>query len=301
MFPQKTYFNKMTKLKWITKGMKISSAKKRQLHKEPRHNKKIEFIEYVKRYKSTFKKVVKAAKQMTNNKLFLKHENKSKAVWSVVKHELDIKASRHRISTIKLEDEIIVNPARISECFNEFFINVVKPEVNIADYENNVCPFGLNHNSECLFKFKTVSTIDVEKIILKLKNKNSAGWDGIPAKALKFVCKIIGYPLSKVINQSFEQGSFREVLKYAEVKLLLKKGSREDMGNYRPISLLPVLSKIFENAAAMQIQNLMEKYDIITENQFGFQHGKSTTDAINKFIDKISTSLDNHNKVAGIF
>lgn len=301
-FPPRARSNKVTnKLSWITQGIKISSERKRQLHRELKYNTNADFIKYVRLYKIVFKRVVKAAKLLANNRIILNHKNKTKAVWSVIKSELGTKVSNQEITKINIEGNTTVSPAQIPEFFNDFFINVAKSDVNVTDYQNKVNHFGLDENSEPLTKFLKVSVKDVKNTILALKNTNSTGWDGIPTNVIKAVHNIIANPLAQVINQCLEEGCFPEVLKYAEVKPLFKKGSRQVMGNYRPISILPVISKIFEKVVVSQIQDFIAKHSIILNNQFGFQQGKNTIDAVNSFIEKISTSIDKNSKVAGIF
>ncbi|XP_049956929.1 uncharacterized protein LOC126473728 [Schistocerca serialis cubense] len=113
--------------------------------------------------------------------------------------------------------------------------------------------------------------------------------------------KIISHTLTEIINQSFEQGCFPELLTYTEVRPVHKNGPKEEMGitacSY-PVYILSVFSKLFENLAATQILNFVSKFNIIDKNQFGFQKRKSTLDAINTFVERISSSLENSSKVA---
>ena len=95
------------------------------------------------------------------------------------------------------------------------------------------------------FFFATVAYKDVENYILSLKNKSS-DITTVPAKVLKFVRIIISPVLSEIINDSFSQGIFPDSLKIAKVIPLFKDGLKSQLSNYRPISLLPLISKIFE-------------------------------------------------------
>jgi hypothetical protein len=86
----------------------------------------------------------------------------------------------------------------------------------------------------------------LKKIINSLKIKESSGYDEISTEVLKISAPFISSPLSYIFNKSMLSGTFPSRLKYAIVKPLLKKGDRGNIANYRPISLLTSLSRIFE-------------------------------------------------------
>ena len=92
-------------------------------------------------------------------------------------------------------------------------------------------------------KFKNTSTKEIEKIIKGLQIKESFGYGEISIKILKISAPIIGSPLSYNCNKSMLSGTFPTTLKYAIVKPLLKTGDKENVANYRPISLLTSLSR----------------------------------------------------------
>ena len=94
-------------------------------------------------------------------------------------------------------------------------------------------------------------------------------------------------PLTKLVNLSLRAAVFPDSLKIAKVLPVYKKGDKNDYGNYRPISLLPAFSKIFERVMYNQINNFVETNNILYVNQFGFRTGKSTSDAgaVIKFVN----------------
>jgi retron-type reverse transcriptase len=90
-----------------------------------------------------------------------------------------------------------------------------------------------------------------------------------------------------LINETITGNSFPSVLKRARVIPIFKKGDPTNLNNYRPISLLPVLSKVLEKLINKQITDKLDEKMIIDENQYGFRTGHSTEDAVVKFIDMI--------------
>jgi len=125
-------------------------------------------------------------------------------------------------------------------------------------------------------KLKYLSTKDVDKIIKSLKPKNSAGYDGISTRLLKISSAFIISPLTFICNKSISLGVFPDRLKYAVVKPLFKKGDKNNISNYRPISLLSSFSKVFEKVMYNQLQEHLNKFNILAVEQSGFRKDSST-------------------------
>ena len=95
-------------------------------------------------------------------------------------------------------------------------------------------------------KLKNTTTGEIEKIIKELKSKRSCGYDEITTEILKISSVFIVSPLTYICNRMLSTGTFLDRLKYSEIKPIYKKGDKTLIMNYRPISLLPVFSKIFK-------------------------------------------------------
>jgi len=93
--------------------------------------------------------------------------------------------------------------------------------------------------------------------------------------------------LLNLINQTLLSNRFPSALKIAKIIPVFKKGDKTNLNNYRPIALLPVLSKIIEKLLNEQIETKLKEHNIIDDNQYGFRAGHSTEDAVVKFIDHI--------------
>ena len=123
----------------------------------------------------------------------------------------------------------------------------------------------------------------------------------ISNKILKNICNIIAPVLSKIINRSLSQGVFPDLLKKARVVPIFKAGDETDVNNYRPISVLPVLSKIFERVMYNRILSFFERFHVLDNNQYGFRKKKSTIHAIMSNLERIYQSLDKGYTVLSIF
>ena len=125
-----------------------------------------------------------------------------------------------------------------------------------------------------------------------LKPKPSCGYDGISTKLLK-TCRLeICKPLTLIINQMLTAGIFPDDLKVAKVIPLFKKGKKEILDNYRPISLLPSLSKIFERVIFNQIHAYFTAHNLYYSGQYGFIGKHSTQLAALELVDRITRDLD---------
>jgi len=123
----------------------------------------------------------------------------------------------------------------------------------------------------------------------------------MPCSVLKACASGVAPVIAHLINASFQDGEFPQELKHARVIPVFKKGDRTDKNNYRPISILPLITKIFEKCFATRLLNFLKENDLLSCAQFGFLPGKSTTDAIFSFINDIMTDLDSGRKSVGIF
>ena len=123
----------------------------------------------------------------------------------------------------------------------------------------------------------------------------------VSTKILNISAPFISSPFSYIFNKSMLSGTFPTRLKYAIVKLLLKKGDKENVANYRPISLLTSFSQLFERIIDDRLLKHIETNNILVVEQFGFTTSSSTEKASYKLIDNILNALNNRLIVGGIF
>ena len=138
-------------------------------------------------------------------------------------------------------------------------------------------------------------------MLQKLNSSKSCGPSSISTNLLKRHANIFCEPLKLVINNSFAEGKFPDLLKIANVCPIYKKGDRNKCENYRPISLLSNLSKLFERAMHTRLYNFLSTNKSLYELQFGFRHKYSTNHALLSIVEKIRESLDNKTFSCGVF
>ena len=158
----------------------------------------------------------------------------------------------------------------------------------------------LRNRNQFDFIVAHISEEDIIDIIVALPKK-SIGPHSIPIQFLKIVADIVAIPLCRIINLSFSQGIFPDMLKIAKVIALFKAGSTEEVNNYRPISLLPIFDKIIEKLMHKQLYAFLEVHDILFKNQFGFRKKCSTAHSLIEITEKIKESIDSGKFGCGIF
>jgi hypothetical protein len=159
------------------------------------------------------------------------------------------------------------------------------------------------HQQSDIFSMQHIPIIEgeVKYIIKSLKSKNLCGYDGISPKILKMCEALISKPLAYICNKSIKTGIFPELLKYATVVPLHKKGDRSDMANYRPISLLATFSKVLETAMYCRLHQHLQINNILVGEQYGFRRGLSTEYAAYSLTNSILTGWNNKFHVGGVF
>jgi hypothetical protein len=138
-------------------------------------------------------------------------------------------------------------------------------------------------------------------IVSELSNKTSSGHDFIPVDILKASIFPIAVPLSGLINKSFEHGVFPDALKIGKVCPVFKSGDKSSLANYRPISILPSFSKIYEKAMYNRLSSFLSDCNILVDNQYGFRKNHSTYMALVDLYDKISNAIDNNEFAMSVF
>lgn len=127
------------------------------------------------------------------------------------------------------------------------------------------------------------------------------GWDSISNRFLKMAKHIIVPHFTTIVGLCIEQGVFPSVFKRALITPVHKSGARDSVTNYRPISVLPALSKLLEKVLNNQLVKFLEKNDILSDSQFGFRAGRSTDGAVGSLVDYITACLDSKQKCIGVF
>ena len=256
---------------------------------------------------------------MYYNKLLNNNIDNPKTYWDIVNNVRGTK-SKERILEIKVNGKAMTakgNESTVCEIFNNHFnqlpikllANSGLPQYQVAEDvskndDNSTLP-EIKTDTGKAYKTKLSSfqltVSDVEQSIMKLKNKKSCGADGILSTTVKRSPKFFSKILTPLINLSLRQGKFPEVLKEAIIVPVYKSGKKDDVKNYRPISILSTISKILEICVKEKLMNYLEHIKFFAPNQFGFLKSKSTDTALFKHITDITESIEQNQATLGIY
>ena len=200
---------------------------------------------------------------------------------------------------IEINGQCITDRRIILTKFNEYFTSIAKNlnESKSSDDYRDYHKFMKNRVDKTIF-FDEIDSSEIDKIIRQLNPGKSSD---ISPRVLKLYRGIISPYLAILFNNCVYSGVFPDKLKIARVIPLFKTGDRSDIANYRPISLLPVLSKIFEKLIHRRLVSFLDKNQVIYRKQFGFRKQHSTIHALHSAVTQVVNGLNNKEAVFGIY
>ena len=243
-----------------------------------------------KTYRNIIRRSIMFAKRDYYQRMFNTFSNDMKKTWQTINDTLNrSKKSRKFPQLFKLSNgTTISDPKIIAEAFNDYFINIGTVDEPMNDQYTRY----LHNKPHCNLIFHSITKDSVMQIIDGFKPKSSTGVDNISNKLLKSAKTFIVAPLTIIINQMFQVGKFPDLLKISKVLPIYKKDDDSLFSNYRPISLLPSVSKIFERAIMIQLTEYLEDNKLIHSNQYGFRKFHSTEYAALHLADYLNYEMD---------
>ena len=191
-------------------------------------------------------------------------------------------------------DTVVTSDLSIATVLKNFFVSIGrKLAEKFPDLSSSNQPEDNPKATGSRFSFQLISESFVRDAIKSLKPNKAIGLDKISARLLKDSGHTIVPSLTSLFNLSLQTRTFPSVWKNARVIPLYKKGDKQDPSNYTPISVLPTLNKILENAVHTQFYGYLTENNLISSKQFGFRLQSSTATASAQFIDQLLFGMDN--------
>lgn len=280
------------KTPWITNALVKSVHTKnlmfKNLQKDP-NNVQLQ-IQY-KNYKNRLTALIKKTKNQYYSDKIKNNISDSKNLWKVVQEITKAKTKTTDIQSIKNEEGLVLSDKK--EISNEFIKTFTKMGKTLAskikrDANYNEKKF-ISPNS---FFLRPTDSLEIKKIITELSNNKSAGIDHLRAETLKLISNYIIEPFAFIINKCMETGVWPSAFKESLIIPIYKSGNTSYVQNYRPISLITNLTKVFEKVIKMRLNSYIKKFNLISEKQFGFKENVSAQDAILELTTKIYSALD---------
>ena len=295
---------------WITDGIAAAVNKK--------HNLRIEWTDSItdenpggdialretfRKYRKLLQHIVNTAKNTYKCNKILENKEDSRKTWQLI-NELRGKSRKVLKPPFLINNERIFERRTIANEFNKYF-NSIASNLNDAIGEHKLADLKLKSFEDYLFPCRQQSMYledctpeEVMEIVKDFENSKSSD---IPIRVIKKSVHVFSHTLSKYFNILMKAGKFPDALKLGKVTPVFKKGNPEILGNYRPVSTLPIFGKIFEKIIYSRIYRYAVSQNILNENQFGFRQSHSTCHAVNYSVSLIQETLQKNRHVIGIF
>ena len=254
-----------------------------------------------------FKKAQKHAKQLIKTKkcTYVKDQlkqniaNPSK-LWKVLK-SIGVPSNSASTAKVCLKDKdnaLLFEPKETSNVFKEFYENLAQSLVDKLPAAPNrftldtTKTFYERMNITGSFSLLPVDQASVLKMLEQTNPNKASGIDKLPGIFIKDGASLLAAPFTQLINLSISTSTFPDPFKIAKLVALYKKGCKTDPKNYRPVSLLPLLSKIFEKVVHLQTEKFLSNNNILYKNQSGFRPLHSTESCLTHLSDQILAASD---------
>ena len=254
-----------------------------------------------KNYRNKLHHLIKIAEKRHYSELLNECQDNIKKTWQIIKNIVNKTKASQLQTKFKLNDGSFTTDGYvISNKFNDFSVNI-GPNLAAKIPEQNLSP--LDYMDQPLLNSIYLSEVTSEEIsnILKSLKNGAAGYDKLNACLLKHISPFITEPLKYLSNLSLSEGVFPTELKLANVIPLYKSDDVFLFNNYRPVSLLCVISKVFEKVMYNRLIDFLETFAILNNSQFGFRKMHSTYMALMTLMNRLISSLENDEYILGIF
>lgn len=287
----KTKSNKV-KFKWFTPELQQSKKYKLALYDRYKNaigtNNELQYKKDYLKAKRIFRSQINHSKKLESERFIANSANKCKAAWKVVKT-----ASKGNSSKFTQENQID------SATFNDYFVNLV-PNLDVSKSVPDKCALELVNKyvsdrtvgNSLVFRWKVITPSDVLGYVSRLSSSTSLDCYGFSNKLVKSIIEGVVTPLTYLYNSMLEQGVYPKALKVTKVSPIYKKGGKEDPASYRPISLIPIFSKIFESCIKQQLHLYFIQNNLYCNDQFGFIPGGSTVKAVEAVVEHILSNFE---------
>ena len=279
---------------WIDKALKNLLNKQNRLYKNyKKHGFKPSDKILVDTFRENCELSIQEAKKKYLNKLgnkLIDPNTSQKSYWKILNRVMN-KCKAPKIPPLFVNNNYIINCKEKAEKFASYFSNQCK--VIVSD---STLP-GFTYLTDARLDKIHFTDDDILLLIRNLQPGKANGPDGISARMLLLCDNSVVLPLSLIFQNILLTGIFPDLWKQANVTPIHKKGDKQIIKNYRPISLLPICSKLFEKIVFKHLYNFLISNTLLTKNQSGFRPGDSTINQLTSLVNDIHKSFDNRKSI----
>ena len=288
---------------WITRGIVQSIKQRDKLKKQLLHKFDTALHNNYINFRNTLKKIINKTKNDYYRGEIDKNLGNTRKMYRTINEATSGSRYRYRSTKnrieIKKDNEKFRNDKEMANFCNEYFISVGEKMT-----ENIECPvyrLSMGFSNQKSMFLTPVKDNELISCIGSLKNDGAPGYDEISAKIIKRTHQFIIKPLVYIFNLTYKSGSVPSCFKTAVVVPIFKSGDKNNIANFRPISLINCFGKIFEKTIKSRLLNFLNANNILSTSQFGFLEGRGTNEAIFDFVSEVSNNLNNGINTLAVF
>ena len=281
---------------WIDDATKVKMKERDQCLRKARRTNNDEDWKRYRSLRNNCSNMLRKSRSTYYENLLTEHQHDPKNFWNIIKKIYPVSRKSPLDGNSSCADKANI----FSTYFYTAVRNIKHAAIKLTDFTwrkpTHILPKTLKE-----FKFSYVSTVFVCNQLKQLKRKKATGGDDLTTSMIKDSANSIAPILSHVINLSLNTGTFPNAWKIAKVAPIYKSGPINDPENYRPISVLPVVSKVIERAVKTQLMEFLETNNLIDHGQYGYRKNHSTEEAATKLCDDIRRHANNGCLVGAVF
>ena len=259
-------------LPWVTPQIRSLIVQRNFHHKKAIKSGSIYKWSKYRELRNTISSSIREARKLYYSNLIEENQSDSSKLWKALKSAISTDVHDSHIQSLEVDSTITTDPMSIASTFGTFFRTVIArlretlPTVSISPVLRN-----LQVSPTAVFKLSPISEEFILKQLKVIKINKPTDFADIPARLLKDGAEALAKPLTVLMNRSIAEGAVPSEWKHAMVTSIHKSGPRTDPANYRPISVLPVFSKILERAVHRMVYAYLQQHKLLSHLQSGFR------------------------------
>ncbi len=237
--------------------------------------------------------IIKRAKQNYFSTNITTAQKDPKKTWRLINDLTSRKMNKAAsVKEVNFEGSTLTDPADISEAFNSYFTSIGDKLANEIP-SSTVNPISYISPTNSVFSFEEIDIAAVDHLLRKINVKKATGLDGIPGKLLKMAAGILSPSLTQIFNKSLSKGIYPDDWKMAKVLPIFKNGKKSHLSNYRPISIISSVAKVFGRLVYNQFYSYLNNNILLSYHQSGFRAAYSTVTSLLESTNEWCINIDN--------
>ena len=293
---KKMFSYKNSKINWFNDTLRNMRENLKSLNEIYQNSEDRNIAIELKNAKKNYRIALSNAKIRANSAYVKNSKNPIKASWDIV--------NKHRVRNCD-DNNLSISAQEFNTFFTNIAENIAKQIIPVQKdhhfYLNNRHNSNDQNQQNFIFNFREITFNEVRDTINKLSNKKSKDIYGMNMFLIKRIKNVLILPLTKFFNLCIREGEYPQAFKISKVIPIFKKGDKHSPNNYRPITIIPAISKIFEHLLKKQLYEYFENNKLFSNSQFGFRRNSSAEAAICNLMQCVVESFEGGKFVGATF